>query len=251
MIGTCDYLALHSRLRPSATAMLELATQRRWTYQSADLTVARYAASLRRHGIAEGDRVAVLSKNRADLAFIHLSCARIGAIYVPLNWRLAPAELRKLIEDAEPRILLGDAMLAQAQLAGTSLDDFASTAEGTEPFLFPPVDPDAISLILYTSGTSGRPKGVLLSERNIWETALNFSTLGCVTHESAVLCDSPMFHIIGLVTTVRSVLMVSHPSEHWRGSPTPLSGSRITSACRRWPRPCAQVRRSSRTNCAD
>jgi fatty-acyl-CoA synthase len=207
MIGTCDYLALHARLQPSSTAMLELATQRRWTYQAADLAVARYAASLRRHGIAAGDRVAALSKNRADLLFLHLSCARIGAIYVPLNWRLAPAEIGKLIEDAEPRIVLGDEMLQQAQVAGTSLDEFAAAAEDTDPFLFSPIDPDAISLILYTSGTSGRPKGVLLSERNIWETALNFSTLGRVTHESAVLCDSPMFHIIGLVTTVRSALM--------------------------------------------
>jgi fatty-acyl-CoA synthase len=207
MIGTSDYLSLHARVQPSAPAIHDLTTGQRWTYQSFDRAVAQYAALLRKHGIADGDRIAVLSKNRADLIFLHLSCARIGAIYVPLNWRLSPAEIEKLIEDAEPRMLLGDKMLAQAQLDGVSLDEFALQSHGCDAHPYEPIDAEAISLILYTSGTSGRPKGVLLSERNIWETALNFSILGRVTHGSAVLCDSPMFHIIGLVTTVRSALM--------------------------------------------
>jgi fatty-acyl-CoA synthase len=90
---------------------------------------------------------------------------------------------------------------------GAALGDFAAQARAAEPAPRTVMDWDAPSLILYTSGTSGKPKGVLLSERNLWQTALNFSVLGRVTHESAVLCDSPMFHIIGLVTNIRPVLM--------------------------------------------
>jgi fatty-acyl-CoA synthase len=167
MAGAVDYVGLHAKERPAAPAVHDLASGRRWTYQSLDRVISQYAAALRRHGIEKGDRVAALAKNRAELTFMHLACARIGAMYVPLNWRLATAEIGKLIEDATPRLLLGDAMLERAQLPGLSLEEFASAANDVEPLICEPQDPHAPSLILYTSGTSGLPKGVLLSEHNI------------------------------------------------------------------------------------
>jgi fatty-acyl-CoA synthase len=207
IVGASDYLALYARLQPTAPAVQDLTSGHTWTYQSFERTVAQFAALLREHGIAKGDRVAALAKNCAELVVLHLACARIGAIFVPLNWRLTAMELGKLIEDASPSMLLGDAMLVQARLDGMSLKEFGIAAQGVEPLAHAAIDQHTASLILYTSGTSGRPKGVLLSERNIWHTALNFSLLGRVTHESTVLCDSPMFHIIGLVTNIRPALM--------------------------------------------
>jgi fatty-acyl-CoA synthase len=202
-----DYVALHARQRPAAPAVHDLISGRRWTYQSLDHAISQYAALLRSHGIETGDRVAVLAKNRAELTFLHLACARIGAMYVPLNWRLSAAEIGQLIEDATPRLLLGDAMLERMQLNGLSLEEFASAANDLDPLAVEATDQNAPSLILYTSGTSGLPKGVLLSEHNIWQTAHNFSLLARVTHDSAFLCESPMFHIIGLITSVRPALM--------------------------------------------
>lgn len=207
MVGANDYLTLHARLQPAAQAVQDLTSGRTWTYQSFERVVAQYAALLRNRGIGHGHRVAAIARNRAELIFLHLACARIGAIYVPINWRLSSAEIGELVEDAMPGIILGDAMLTEARLPGLSLDEFDMAARGTDPLGHEAVDQDAPSLILYTSGTSGRPKGVLLSENNLWQTAINFSLLGRVTHESAFLCDSPMFHIIGLVTNIRPALM--------------------------------------------
>ncbi|TJX12697.1 MAG: acyl-CoA synthetase, partial [Mesorhizobium sp.] len=68
-------------------------------------------------------------------------------------------------------------------------------------------DSDAASIILYTSGTSGRPKGVVVTERNALATAVNFGVLGRVGNASVFLCDAPMFHVIGLVTNLRPPLL--------------------------------------------
>jgi len=207
MSGADDYVALQAQLQPNARAAQDLTSGAEWTYREFDRAASQFAALLRSRGVGGGDRVATLAKNCVELILLHLGCARIGAIYVPLNWRLSAAEIARLIEDAEPSLVIGDSMLTQAQLNGLPIDEFARLATGHEPLQRESSDPDAPSLILYTSGTSGRPKGALLSERNIWQTALNFSLLGRVTHESAVLCDSPMFHVIGLITNVRPVLM--------------------------------------------
>src|ERR1700722_9267174 len=207
MAGAIDYVALHAKERPAAPAVHDLSSGKRWTYQSLDRVISQYAALLCSHRIEKGDRVAVLAKNRAELTFLHLACARIGAIYVPLNWRLSVAEIGKLIEDATPRLLLGDAMLETAELAGLSFEEFAQAADSLDPLTCDAADANAPSLILYTSGTSGLPKGVLLSEHNIWQTAHNFSVPARCTQESFFLCESPMFHIIVLTPSPRPPLM--------------------------------------------
>jgi fatty-acyl-CoA synthase len=205
--GADDYLALQAQLQPAARAARDLTTGKSWTYQSFDQAASQFAAVLRSRGVGAGDRVASLAKNRAELILLNLACVRVGAIYVPLNWRLSSAEIAALIDDAEPKLLVGDAMLAGAKLKGVALEELILAAQKEPPLPRSPLDWDAASLILYTSGTSGRPKGVLLSERNIWQTALNFSLLGRVTHESSFLCDTPMFHVIGLITNIRPAMM--------------------------------------------
>jgi fatty-acyl-CoA synthase len=202
-----DYLTLQARLQPARLAARDLLSGKSWSYLAFEADVGRFAAALLGRGIGAGDRVALLAKNRVESVLLHLACARIGAMIVPLNWRLAGAEIRALLGDAEPALLLGDALLDGFGLDGVLLDDFAAAAAVKAPLAAGHVAEDAPSLILYTSGTSGHPKGVLLTEANIWRTALNFSLLGRVTHDSAVLCDSPMFHVIGLVTNIRPALM--------------------------------------------
>jgi len=202
-----DYLALQAQLQPGARAAQDLATGKSWTYQSFDRAASQFAAALRGRGVGPGDRVASLAKNRAELILLHFGCARIGAIYAPLNWRLSAVEIAALIDDAEPRLVVGDAMLKSARLDGIALDELTLAAQQEPPLPRTSMDWDAASLILYTSGTSGKPKGVLLSERNIWQTALNFSLFGRVTHASSFLCDTPMFHVIGLITNIRPAIM--------------------------------------------
>lgn len=209
MAGAIDHAGLHARLHPDKIAAVDLTHDQSWTYRAFDQAIGQYQAGLAAAGVTPGDRVAVLARNDARLILLHLACARLGALYVPLNWRLAAAEIAALLQDCAPRLLIGDGLLETAGLADQAvrLESFAAVADRLTPAAAQPFDTDRPSLILYTSGTSGSPKGVLLSEGNLAQTALNFSILGSVTGASVFLCDAPMFHIIGLVTSIRASLL--------------------------------------------
>jgi fatty-acyl-CoA synthase len=207
MIEAADYLALQARLQPERLAARDLAIGRNWSYRELDDFAARCAAALTARGIVAGDRVAALARNRVALIALHAACARLGAIYAPLNWRLAPGEIASLVADCEPRFTLGDELSRAAGLETLDLQAFLDEAAAASPLPARRIDRERPSLILYTSGTSGRPKGALLSEGAIDQTAVNFSLLARVSEASVFLCETPMFHVIGLVATIRSALM--------------------------------------------
>ncbi len=201
-----DQIAFQAQLDPERLAACELASGRLWSYAALDADVARCAAVLRGAGVGIGDRVAAFARNRVLLVVLHHACARIGALYVPLNWRLSTTEIAALIVDAEPMLLVSDDV-ADRGVSGWSIAALEEAIVLATPQPPEPIDIERPSLILYTSGTSGRPKGVLLSERAIAATAQTMGLLGRVTHESRFLCDSPMFHVIGLVTTIRPAFL--------------------------------------------
>ncbi len=170
--------------------------------------MARLAGELVARGAVPGDRIAVLARNSVLQVALHFACGRAGFIYAPLNWRLGVAEIALLLELAEPRLLFADERSADL-LNGTPfipLSDVEQSAAGRAPFDGPMLDPDHPSLLLFTSGTSGKPKGVILTERNLHETAVNFGMLTRIGFDSVFLCDAPMFHVIGLVTNIRPVM---------------------------------------------
>lgn len=197
---------MQSYLRPDKVALVDLASAREWTYRQLDRFVAGCVSVLIARGACHGDRVACLSKNRAEIVVLHHACARLGAIFVPLNWRLSATELEFLLDDCRPSLSYGDAQAGDLGLEHEAIDALAAQCAGAAAAPASPVDPDQPSLILYTSGTTGRPKGALLSERNLTETAINFTMLGNTNVDSTFLCDSPMFHVIGLVTNIRPAL---------------------------------------------
>ena len=202
-----DYLAFNARYHPERQATGDLNAPGRWTYREFDELVARYATALDKHGMRQGERLACLAKNCVSLVALHLACARLGAIYVPLNWRWSPVEIGRVLDETEPELVLGDSLLGAQQINGVDIDEFDSEADACEIHPTREIDPDLPSLILFTSGTSGRPKGAVLTERNLAETAFNASLLLRVTQDSVFLCDAPMFHVIGLVANIRPVLM--------------------------------------------
>ncbi|WP_145143690.1 AMP-binding protein [Roseomonas gilardii] len=207
-----DPVALHARLQPDRLACTDLATGRHWTYAALHAAIQRMATVLAtRLGLSAGRRVAVLARNSADLVILQQACLRRGLIFVPLNWRLSRPELEAILADCEPSLLVHDSDEGAIPLPDgrtLPLAELVAWAEDSPPADPVPLpDAGAPSIILYTSGTSGRPKGVIITEANAMATAVNFGVLGRVSHRSVFLCDSPMFHVIGLITSVRSPLL--------------------------------------------
>lgn len=210
-----DPVAFQAAAQPDKLAMVDLVGGRRYSYAALDRAVNQCAAWLvGRIGDVAGQRVAVLARNDTAIPILHLALARLGAMLVPLNWRLTVPELNFQVGDCLPALLLADGDFKEAAVRAAAgrvpvLDLSATAAEWdatapVRPAGVPSVDTP--STLLYTSGTSGRPKGVLLTESNLFFTNVNFGLMNRVTSQSVVLCDMPLFHVVGLVTMVRTPL---------------------------------------------
>ena len=157
-------------------------------------------------GVQRGDRVALLALNRPEYLVLLFACARLGAILVPLNWRLAPPEHLFMLADAGIIVLLlepefdATAALAAAQLpACRAIRLPLALADGAPAA---PIDPavgaDARLLIVYTAGTTGRPKGAVLTHDALFWNAVNSIAAHDLTSADRVLTTIPMFHVGGL-----------------------------------------------------
>jgi fatty-acyl-CoA synthase len=167
-----------------------------------------------RFGVGRGDRVAILSANHPDYLVLLYACARLGALLVPLNWRLAVPEQVFILSDAAVKVLvveqgfadvipplrqaLPDVHVIGLDFAegGVSFDDHlaAATGDGRNPH----IDLSCPLLVVYTSGTTGRPKGaVLRQEALVWNAAMSVHLHG-LTAEDHVLTVLPLFHVGGL-----------------------------------------------------
>jgi len=203
----CDPVATHARATAGRLAIADLESGRRWTYGELDRAIDRLAAWLVDElGPASGERVATLARNCAEMPILQLACVRAGAVFVPLNWRLAPAEVEALVADAAPAILFHDPAFPAPVDARRRLPVADLAALGDAQAVPPPAarQPfDALATLLYSSGTSGRPKGVMLSEENAFFGCANFIYGSDVTRDSVFLCDMPLFHVAGLYAATR------------------------------------------------
>ena len=208
-----DPVALYARTQPNRTACVDLASERRWTYAALDEDIQRAVRLLESgYGVVSGQRIAALARNSANLLILQQAAVRLGAVFVPVNWRLSIAEQDAILADCGPVLLLHDAAPAGSAppigCRAVEVGVFAAAIEAQAPAPRRPLPAgDAPSIILYTSGTSGRPKGVIVTERNAFATAVNFGVLGQVGNSSIFLCNSPMFHVIGLITSLRAPLL--------------------------------------------
>ncbi len=202
-----DPIFTHARANPDALAITDLESDRRWTYAQLDRATNRLAAWLENEfGANSGTRVATLSKNCGEMVILHHACARAGTIFVPFNWRLAPAEIAALAEDAQPEIVFNDPEFAPPPAAKRALplaDMLGLGTDGDQPSPTARRPFEDVATLLYTSGTSGRPKGVMLSEHNSFWGCTNFILGNDVTMRSVFLCDMPLFHTAGLYAAAR------------------------------------------------
>ncbi|MBY4212551.1 long-chain fatty acid--CoA ligase [Rhodococcus fascians] len=208
-----------------------------YTYAGLQQRIDRVAAGLRSHGITPGDRVAFLGANQPAFFEVLLASARVGATFVPLNTRLTGPELAFIVADATPRVLIADT--AHVPVVATIRDEFddvdcvhvestqsgwgsyealAATAGSLDSATT--VDPDDTAIIMYTSGTTGRPKGVMLSHANLWWNNINLLGQFDVLEDDITLVVAPLFHIAGLnVTTFTTWMKGGHVLLHRQFDP--------------------------------
>ncbi len=157
------------------------------------------AAGLAAQGVGRGDRVAFLGHNHPAQIVLLFACARLGAILLPLNWRLAVPELRAILADAGARLLcaMPDLHAAAEAAAPEGCAVLSSLPEGgaDAPAVGRGEDP---VLLVYTSGTTGQPKGAVLDQDALLHNALNAEQVFALTPFDAVLTVLPLFHVGGL-----------------------------------------------------
>ncbi len=198
------------------TALIDIPGDRRVSFSELEDRVNRLAGALLQQGLEKGDRVAVLSRNSIEYFEIYFACARAGLVAQPLNWRLAPAELARIVQDGEPRILISqqdfqaEAAELQTLLAAELptlqyLDYGAGSNSGYEKLLAagladPPAESATVGnddpvLILYTGGTTGLSKGALHSHKSLYTGMINQTVAERIVPSDVYMLTGQMFHI--------------------------------------------------------
>jgi fatty-acyl-CoA synthase len=192
------WLADRARTTPDRVAIRYLDSE--LTYAALDRRATRLAAGLAARGLRRGDRLATLTGTSPDHVATMFACARLGVALQPVSWRLAPVEIAFQLADAEPALLLASAEHEElARASGTNVEiarigdptletdvDVADVAEDEDPLL-----------LVYTSGTTGKSKGALLTHANCFWTNLSFDRTTALRDDDVVLQVLPQFHVGG------------------------------------------------------
>lgn len=205
-----DLLSKRAELTPDREALLELATGHRFTYAELNARANRAANWLRDYGVGLGDRVALLAHNSVLFVDLLYGCGKIGAVFTPLNWRLAAAELGYIVNDCTPRFLIFgpefEVVLAELrghiQVEHVVPEHLGEAAMAKRPSTEPPrpvdLNGESPHCILYTSGTTGKPKGAIIPHRQLLWNAINTVISWELTAVDVAPILTPMFHSGGL-----------------------------------------------------
>jgi len=178
------------------------------TYRAIDDRSARIGRVLRERGVNIGDRVVVQVDKSADAVALYLACLRIGAIYVPLNTAYVDSEVQFFINDAEPGVVVrsdGKNVLHPQGLTSVELSELADAAD---PWLQVETRlADDIAAILYTSGTTGRSKGAMLTHANLTTNALSLHAIWRFEPGDVLLHTLPIFHVHGLFVALHTAML--------------------------------------------
>jgi acyl-CoA synthetase (AMP-forming)/AMP-acid ligase II len=204
-----------------------------WTAAELADTTARLGVVLSDLGVRRGDRVAYLGLNSPTFLLLYFACARLGAVFVPVNFRLAAGEVHAVLTAASPRVVVAeDGHRAVADEVADDLtvhrwllvdDDAAVPVHGTPHPRWAALSPlvataqpradtvalgeDDVAALMFTSGTTGRPKGVILTHGNIWWNAVNVDSVVHTRKDDVTLAAAPLFHIGGLnALTLRTLV---------------------------------------------
>src|SRR6202012_4201018 len=206
-----DWIAHYGRRTPDKTAVIARAGDRRWSYAQFDARIARLAGHRRdRLEVKRGDRVAVLALNTTDTLEVQFACGRIGAVFLPLTPRRPVRELHYIVGDAAPVLMIHDGDLTETALAVAGLCKVRSTLllgpDGSYEAAIAAAAPleiceevtlDDISTIMYTSGTTGQPKGAIVTHGMTFWNCVNLGGPAYITPSSVALPGLTPFHAGG------------------------------------------------------
>ena len=221
---TYDWIRHHAEISPDRIALVDLYSDRRFTYRQLDRRIDAVARFLREK-VAPGDNecIAVLCHNSTDLLEIQFACRRLPARFLPLNWRFTVPELEFLLRDAKVKALfvgkefeeVGREAAAAAQLkcvlstADGNPSDFERGIDahaGASPLEIPSLRENTVWTVMYTSGTTGHPKGALITYGMTDCLMGHLAAKVGMSNKSVSLSVLPMFHISGLNTYANPVL---------------------------------------------
>lgn len=204
-LSIAELIRQHAAHSPEAPCLTF--EERTLDYRELDARGSRVANALSEAGVSAGERVAIIARNSPVFYELMFGCAKSGVVFVPINWRLSSREVAAILDDATPRIVFSGS--EQFALLPDGVRDSATclNVEAQYPQwrdAAPAIDPqhqidlDASFALLYTSGTTGSPKGVMISQRNLSYSALMARDVWRFTTTSVNLVAMPLFHIGGL-----------------------------------------------------
>jgi fatty-acyl-CoA synthase len=217
-----DLIGWWARVTPTRVAIVDRSRGKRHTYAELAASVDQWSRTLATLGVKAGDCVATLTGNRVEVIALYFGAMRLGAVLVPLNWRLAAPELARVIGDAAPRIIVGEdrhRALGEAAVAGAGAGKEISGVRGAPPEprwidldvdvaslhaatsdvapVTIPVEADSPAMLLYTSGSTGKPKGAILPHRQIYFNAIATTVGWQIGSNDVAIVANPFFHTGG------------------------------------------------------
>lgn len=179
------------------------------TYAAIDERSSRFAAALRSLNVAPGDRVIVQVDKSIENVALYLAVLRVGAVFVPLNTAYVDHEVASFVEDAEPRLLVLQGRSINNEFGEScSIDDLSALATNSDPD--DRVETrlgDDLAAMLYTSGTTGRSKGAMLTHANLTSNALSLHAIWRFTPGDVLLHILPIFHVHGLFVALHTAML--------------------------------------------
>lgn len=208
--GLGEWISRRAQRTPDRVALVF--EEHSWSYADLEREIQRATALIGARGVGPGDRVAYLGVNHPALLAVFFACARLGAAITPINWRLAEPEVRFIVEDSEASLLVYDEALGpvvEPMRADRPSTFFLGNDLGVDPILGPEVDlpaaaqsrggsGDDMVTLMYTSGTSGRPKGAMISHDNMVASIISHDCSFGLGPGHIALVAAPLFHIGGL-----------------------------------------------------
>ena len=215
------FITIVSKIKNNKKLFLEEKNKNSYKYSEIQTSSAKYANLLSELGVAKGDRVAIQTEKLVDCIWIYLAILRIGAIYLPLNTAYISDEIEYFLKDAKPKIFISSDVLSnklQDKLQELNIKNETINSAGTGSlqrklndasikFKDEFIKNDDIACILYTSGTTGKSKGAMITHGNLCSNALTLVKSWRFSEQDILLHALPIYHVHGLFVAINTVIL--------------------------------------------